>query len=182
MKISEVKTAKKVGYFVLRDRGPNLIKFKRDPNFPEAEFRANVPIVYLFVVGDEIYKIGGSLDKRGLRGMLSFYENARTGSPGPPRFIIHELIAKELAEGKEVSVWVITSPKARARICGLFDCEEVVEVTPFKEMERKCLEDYYTREGKNPPWNFQERRERYPDQLYQKYLDYHRQRIKKNEE
>ncbi len=180
MKILEVKTATKVGNFVLRqdNRSPNLIKFQRDPSFPESEFVANIPRVYLFVVGDEIYKIGGSLDRNGLRGTLSFYENARTGSPGPSRFVIHGLIANELRQGKEVSVWVITSPAAKALVCGLFECEER-QVTPYKEMERKCLEDYRAREGQVPPWNFQERRRSYPSDLYQEYLDYHNRRIRR---
>lgn len=179
MKIHEVKTARKVGRFVLRQDGsPNLIKFQRDPNFLESEFRANIPRVYLLVVDDEIYKIGGSLDRRGLRGTLSFYENARTGSPGPSRFIIHGLIANELRQGKEVSVWVVTSPTVKALVCGLFECEER-EVTPYKEMEQKCLEDYRAREGQVPPWNFQERGGSYPTDLYQEYLDYHNKRIRR---
>ncbi|WP_347240198.1 hypothetical protein [Thermus sp.] len=177
MKIHEVKTARKVGRFVLRQDGsPNLIRFERDPSFPESEFRARIPRVYLLVVDDEIYKIGGSSDRNGLRGTLSFYANARTGSPGPSRFIMHGLIANKLREGKEVSVWVITSPRVRAQICGLFKCEEG-EVTPYKEMEQKCLEDYRAREGKFPPWNFQENRDDYPRDLYQEYLDYHDRRI-----
>lgn len=176
MKIHEVRTARKAGSFVLRQDGsPNLIRFERDPSFPESEFRARIPRVYLLVVDDEIYKIGGSLDRNGLRGTLSFYENARTGSPGPSRFVMHGLIANELRQGKEVSVWVITSPRARAQICGLFECVEG-EVTPYKEMEQKCLEDYRAREGQFPPWNFQERRESYPEDLYQEYLEYHRRR------
>jgi len=165
MEIKEVKTAKKVGNFILRkDNNPNKIALDYSTgDFSTQELRENIPRVYLIISNKEIKKIGGSASKGGIKSTMGFYINARTGSPGPVRFIIHELIKRELENNREVELYMITSPKVKSKICGLFDCNEEIEVASFKEMEDKCKKDYYNKEGKYPDWNFQENNESYSE-------------------
>ena len=184
MDINEVKTAKKVGNFEMRkDDNPNKIKI----NYTTGELSnekliEEVPRVYLIVSNGEIKKIGGSSSKGGIKSTMSFYVNARSGSPGPVRFIIHELIKMELDKGNNVELYMITSPKVKSKVCGLLDCNEEVEVASFKEMEDRCKQDYYNKENKYPDWNFQENNESYSEKyndIYKDYLKYHENRTKK---
>lgn len=141
MHINKVKTATFVGEFIPNnDSSPNLISIKYE--VPEDVLRDESPRVYLIVVDGIIKKIGGSSGKGGIKNTINFYINARTGSPGPVRFIIHGLIAQELKKKRKVTLHMIRSEKVEARICGLFDCDEVMEIAGFKEMEDKCKFDY----------------------------------------
>ena len=143
MHIREVKTAKYVGKFILReDNSPNLIDIEYSSSIPISILKDDSPRVYLITVDNIIKKIGGSSGKGGIKNTVSFYINARTGSPGPVRFIIHGLIARELKKGKSVDLYMITSQKVKAKICGLFDCNEALDIASFKEMEDLCKFDY----------------------------------------
>jgi len=178
MKISEVKTAKKVGRFVIRNDGkPNKIKAVYENGFQDNK----LPKVYIFAVGKEgedkeIYKIGVTSGK--LKSAMSFYQNARTGRPGRPRFILHELIFRELQSGKAVEIYMISSPPVQAvKICGLFDCDQEVEISASNAMEKRCLEDYKSREGRYPPWNFKENKQTYPEDIEREFNKYHQDKL-----
>lgn len=173
MNILEVRTAKRVGEFVLDDQ---RLGFEWDPSFSAEERRSPNPRVYIFTVDGIIYKIGGSEAKGGIKRTLDFYINGTNGSPGPSRFVTNELIRRELASGKKVEVYIIISPSTRMKVCGLFDCDKEVEVYPFRASEQRCLEEYREKTGEFPPWNFKERGEEYPLDLYREYLSYHEER------
>jgi hypothetical protein len=178
MNIKEVKTAIKVGEFVLKKKGRNKIGIEYLPEISEDILEDDSPRVYLFVVDGIVKKIGGSSCKGGIKATMSFYTSAMTGSPGPPRFIIHLLIAEALKRGSKVELYMITSPKTKAKVPGLFSYHEV-EIASFKEMESFCKKDYFLKEKRFPDWNFQENHEEYPKRLYSLYLSYHKKRIKK---
>ena len=178
MNINEVKTAKKVGNFELRnDNNPNRITLNYSTGtLTNQELREDTPRVYLIVSDKEIKKIGGSASKGGIKATMSFYVNAMQGSPGRPRFIIHRLIEEELLQNKEVELYMITSPRVMAKVAGLFDYEEV-EVASFKEMEDKCKNDYFAKEGRYPDWNFQENNDSYPQEIEEEFMNYHNNRL-----
>lgn len=177
MDINEVTTAEKIGEFVLRnDDSPNKIKINYIVS--EDKIRDDSPRVYIIVSDGQIMKIGGSAEQGGIRNTMSFYVNAMQGSPGRPRFIVHLLIEKELIQRKAVELYVIYGSKVQAQIPGLFGYH-YCQIASYKEMERKCLEDYYGVEGKYPPWNFQENNMPYPRELELKYQAYHKKRIRK---
>jgi len=83
------------------------------------------------------------------------------GSPSVRTYGIHILIREELDKGNEIEVYMIQSPKALAEVSGLFNNSEI-EVSAFKEMESKCLMEYYNLEKKYPDWNFQESNNPWP--------------------
>jgi hypothetical protein len=178
MHINEVKTAIKIGEFVLRRNHPNKIDINYLPRLDENLLKDDRARVYLFVQDGIIKKIGGSSAKGGIKNTISFYVNAMQGSPGRPRFIIHLLIEQALKDGSKVEVYMITSPKTKARVNGLFR-STILEIASYKEMEDICKRDFYLKEGKYPDWNFQENNIPYPKELENKYLEYQKHRVSK---
>jgi len=181
MRINEVKTAVKLGDFFMRDDGsPNKIDLKYLNSIDRTYLIDDIARVYLFIVDGEIKKIGGSSSKGGIKATMSFYINAMTGSPGPPRFILHLLIHEELSKGKKVELYNITSPKTLAVVKGLFESKKI-EIASFKEMENLCKKDYLRCAKKYPSWNFQENRQSYPTVYERKYTEYRAKRLAKKD-
>ena len=178
MNIKDVKTAIKVGDFVLRKRNRNKIDFQYSPNLNKKVLSDDSARIYLITQNGIIKKIGGSIQKGGIRGTISFYIGAMTGSPGRPRFIVHLLIEKALKSGSNVALYMITSPKALAEVNGLFE-SKTMKIASYKEMEDLCKYDYYSREKRYPDWNFQENHQPYPSELERKFMAYHRKRLRK---
>jgi len=177
MHIREVKTAIKVGDFILRnDNTPNKIDIRYLPNLGRDILEDDSARIYIIVVNGIIKKIGGSASKGGIKATMSFYINAMQGSPGRPRFIIHLLIERELKNGAKVELYMIRSPKIKTKIPGLFGYKEV-EIASYKEMEDLCKSDYYSKEGRYPDWNFQENNEPYPEDLERQFILYHQRRL-----
>ena len=178
MNIKDVKTATKVGDFVLRKDNRNKISFQYSSNLDKKSLSDDSARIYLITQDGIIKKIGGSIQKGGIRGTISFYISAMTGSPGRPRFIVHLLIEKALGSGSKVSLYMITSPKTLAQVSGLFGTKRM-KIASFKEMEDLCKSDYYSKEKKYPDWNFQENHQPYPSELEKKFMTYHRKRLNK---
>jgi len=178
MDIKEVKTAVKVGDFVLRKNNRNKIGIKYSSNLDKKTLADDSARIYLFTQDGIIKKIGGSIQKGGIKGTVSFYIGAMTGSPGRPRFIVHLLIEEALKSGSRVALYMITSPKTLAMVNGLFGAKKM-KIASFKEMEDLCKSDYYSREKKYPDWNFQEGHHPYPARLERKFMAYHQKKLSK---
>lgn len=178
MHINEVKTAIKIGDFILRKDNRNKIGFNFSSKLDRKVLSDDSARIYLIVANGIIKKIGGSIQKGGIRGTLSFYVGAMTGSPGRPRFIIHLLIEKTLKKGSDVELHMITSPKKLALVNGLFGSKKI-KIASYKEMEDLCKSDYYSKEKKYPDWNFQENHQPYPAELEREFMIYHRKRLRR---
>lgn len=176
MNISDVKTARKMGDFALRQNHRNKITITYLPTLTNAELKDNVARVYLITQDGVIKKIGGSASKGGIKATMSFYVSAMTGSPGVPRFVAHLLIEEALIKGSKLELYMITSPMVLAKISGLYDYEEGM-IASFKEMEDKCKNDYFLKEGKYPDWNFQENHDDFPDTYAKRHNEYHKERL-----
>ena len=178
MNIKEVKTAIKIGDFVLKHNHRNKIDIRYLPKISKDVLLDESARVYLFVQNGIIKKIGGSAGKGGINATIGFYTSAMTGSPGGPRYIVHLLIAEALTKGLKVELYMINSPKVPAIVNGLFGSKKM-KIASYKEMENFCKSDYYSKEGKYPDWNFQENHEPYPKKLAKKHNLYHQKRLKK---
>ena len=178
MNIKEVKTATKIGDFILKKDHRNKIDIKYLSNISKDILIDETPRVYLFVQDGIIKKIGGSAGKGGIKATINFYTSSMTGSPGVPRFVNHLLIAEALEKGSKVELYIITSPKVLSTINGLFSSKQV-QIAGFKEMEDFCKSDYFSVEHRYPDWNFQENHEPYPIRLAQQHNLYHKNRLKK---
>jgi hypothetical protein len=176
MNIKEVKTAVKVGNFVLKENHRNKIDIRYLPNLSRELLEDDSARIYLMVQDGIIKKIGGSSGKGGIKTTMMFYVTSMTGSPGVPRFVIHLLIEKALRAGSEVDLYMITSPKVMAEVNGLFGSKKV-EIASFKEMEDFCKSDYFSVERNYPEWNFKENGDDYPPELARKHNEYHQHRL-----
>lgn len=178
MHISKVKTAIKIGNFILRnDDHRNHISFEYS-NTNERLLNSNDGRVYIFTSNNIIKKIGGSVAQGGIKATINPYITSMTGSPGAPRFIIHLLIRDLLKKDEKVECYMVTSPNARAFVSGLFDQVEM-NIASFTEMERRCKEDYKKIEGRYPDWNYKENSDPYPTIYAQMHNEYHSNRLEK---
>nr|AQS34705.1 hypothetical protein [uncultured archaeon] len=180
MHIREVRTAIKIGDFVLKQNHRNKIDIKYLSTINRTILTDDIARIYLFVQDGIIKKIGGSSGKGGIKSTMGFYVGAMTGSPGVPRFVLHLIIAEALDSGSKVELYMITSPKTLATINGLFGSKQV-EIASFKEMEDFCKSDYFSVEHKYPDWNFQENHQPYPPRLARQHNFYHQERLKKKQ-
>lgn len=80
MNIKDVKTAIKVGDFVLRKNNRNKIDIKYSPNIDKKILIDDSARIYLITQDGIIKKIGGSVQEGGIKGTISFYTGAMTGS------------------------------------------------------------------------------------------------------
>jgi hypothetical protein len=161
MEITKVKTAIKVANIVIRDdSSKNKIKMQWE-NLGTDILKDNSGRVYLIVVDGEIYKIGYSQSKHGIKGTWYPYCGAMSGAPSVRTYGIHILIREQLNLGKKVELYMIVSKKIKVMVSGLFDSTEL-EVSASKEMERLCLEEYVIIENQFPIWNFQESNRPWP--------------------
>ncbi len=178
MNIKDVKTAIKIGDFVLRKNHRNKIDIKYLPDLNNKILTDNSARIYLIVQDGIIKKIGGSASKGGIKATMMFYISAMTGSPGVPRFVVHLLIEGALLRSKsKMELFMITSPRTLAKISGLFGYKKV-EIASFKEMENLCKSDYFSKEKRYPDWNFQENHKPYPPELAKRHNLYHQKRLK----
>lgn len=162
MNISSVKTAIKVADVIERgDDSHNKIKMNWNKEVPNETLKDDSGRVYIIVSNGIIKKIGGSQCKGGIKGTWQPYCGGMGGSPSVRTYGIHILISEEINLGNKVEVYMIQSPKVLAKVSGLFD-NTTIEVSAFKEMESKCLSEYYTLENKYPDWNFQESNNSWP--------------------
>lgn len=178
MNIKKVKTAIKIGDFVLKSNHRNKIDLKYLPTLDNKLLTDDSARVYLLVQDGVIKKIGGSASKGGIKATMMFYVSAMTGSPGVPRFVIHLLIAQALEKKSKIELYMITSPRTLAKINGLFGTKKV-EIASFKEMEDFCKSDYYFIEKRYPDWNYQENHQPYPPDLARRHVLYHQKRLRK---
>ena len=138
--------------------------------------------VYIITVDGVIKKIGGSIDKGGIKKTLSFYQSAMQGGPSLRSYGVHLLIKEALEKGSSVEVYIITSTEIEAPVKGLFSEKATIKrVAVFKEMEDKCKEDYNQIEGTYPEWNLQERGVPWSKEMHESYVKFlaERERIKR---
>lgn len=186
MKISDIKISLKkkvragelleVGNFILEE---NTLKFKKHKDLTNEEYKCEFGRVYLITVDDEIYKIGGSSDKSGIKNTITSYLSGDKGSPGKNRFALNILIKKEINNGKLVKVYMIICPETFVRINGLTTTEEMVPVFAYKEIEKLCLKDYEEFEKSKPLWNFKEGGKEIPEDIKIAYNKYDQKKLKK---
>lgn len=165
MEIKSVKTAFKVADVILdNEHKIRHIRFIFLSNLFDQEGKSidnqilkdNSGRIYFFVSNRKIMKIGKSKCKGGIKTTMGFYQGGMQGGPSIRTYGIHILLKEELEKGKKVEVYMMVAKKAKLEVMGLFE-EEEIEVTPdIIDIESKCKQDYFDKEEKYPPWNFQE--------------------------
>ena len=118
--------------------------------------------VYFIVVNDEIYKIGQSSCKGGIKATFGFYQGGLGGSPSLRSFGIHMLIQKELDLGNKIEIYTLFNKAISIEVQGISSIITKDVFPDVKEMEDLCREDYKKIYGSYPPWNFQENTMEWP--------------------
>jgi hypothetical protein len=127
--------------------------------------------IYLIVIDDEIYKIGSSECKGGIKNTFNFYEGGLGGSPSLRTFGIHLLIQEHLELGKTIKIYALFVEPIKVIIRGLYSSIEKITYPQIKEMEDACREDYKKIYGKYPHWNFQENVKEWPQHIKSAYKE-----------
>jgi len=128
--------------------------------------------VYLIVVNDEIYKIGSSAAKGGIKSTFAFYEGGLGGSPSIRTFGIHMLLQQELDKGSVIDIYSFFNEPIKVTIQGLTQTMEQITFPDVRAMEDMCREDYKKVYGKFPVWNFQENKgEEWPDWIKEAFKE-----------
>tara|TARA_B100001059_G_C17783033_1_gene555421 strand:- start:1012 stop:1590 length:579 start_codon:yes stop_codon:yes gene_type:complete len=177
MNISDVKTANKIASAYLktkhiqkgRNKGKVSSLWSLDWSIDKDLQKDDRGRVYILVSDGKIMKLGGSQGKGGIKSTMSFYITALSGSPSLRSFGIHKHIAEELSKGRKVDVYCLWGPKTISKVPGLFESTSM-DVSPFKEMERNCVNDYkLNNDGRLPKWNYQENGEKWPSKIRDEY-------------
>ena len=114
MNITKIQTALLIGKFAFND-GTSKARLKINyENLLKEVLKNDAGRVYLIVINGEVYKIGGSVAKGGIKSTMSFYVSGNTGRPSIRSFGINQLIYEALMKGEEVSVYMITSEQVSA--------------------------------------------------------------------
>lgn len=127
--------------------------------------------IYFIIVDGEIYKIGSSECKGGIKTTFAFYEGGLGGSPSIRTFGIHLLIQELLNSGKKIQIYALFNEPIKVEIIGLLSTIEKITYPQIKEMEDLCRVDYKKIYGKYPKWNFQENAEEWPEHIKLAYKE-----------
>lgn len=134
----------------------------------------NLSRIYIIVVNNEIYKIGSSADKNGMRGTLNIYRDGGIkGRPSVRSFGVYKLMYDEIKKGNKIEFWMIYQNDITGSIKGLFNenkCSQIM-ISP-KIIEEQCLLDYKSvSNNEYPIWNFQEQGKDWPDLIKMLHID-----------
>ena len=135
--------------------------------------------IYFILVNGEIYKIGSSACKGGIKTTFAFYIGGLGGSPSIRTMGIHALIQELLDTGKEVKVYTLFNDPIQVVAYGLSSANEIITYPDVKVMEDACRVDYKKIYGKYPEWNFQENGEEWPAHIQKLYTEQVNHRKKK---
>jgi hypothetical protein len=149
--IGSIKGFTKLGEFKLNKTSSKpLFKFIKCSGFTKCKCSH----IYLIVVDDQIYKVGGSTQE-----LVKYagYGCGNGGSPSKRTTGIHYYIAKELYDGKEVSFWYMLCPVVKCNYTNIFGISYEIsfDANP-KIFEEKVLDDISSKYHKLPIWNKQE--------------------------
>ena len=180
MKINEVTTAFKICDVEWDGTGTKLIFNYLDPLYdengielPQSILKENIARVYLIVVDGEIYKIGGSQDKGGIKGTLNIYQTGGVnGRPSIRSFGIWYFLFDRITKGHKIEFYMIYQDNFTAQVKGLFGFHTIDNASlNYKLLEECCEEDFKSREnGEYPRWNIQEQGGDWPSDVKNAHL------------
>lgn len=189
MKISKVKTAFKIADVRLKDGTTKLdfvylekIYNENGDLLPTEILTMNVARVYLIVVNGEIYKIGGSQDKGGIKRTLRIYQDGgKNGRPSIRSFGVWYFLYYTLLEGKNIEFYMIYQDNFETEVKGLFGYNYVPDASiNYKLLEEQCERDYLSMENnKYPKWNVQEQAADWPEDIKTEHAKIMQKSVKK---
>lgn len=179
MHIDKVLTATKFADVILDEKNKKYFQLVWDKS-KEDLYKMEVDRIYLIVVDGIIKKIGGSGCEGGLIKTITTYRDSSiSGKPSPRTIGVPYLINQTLQKGSKVEIYGILGELVMTEIKGLFGMNRKYASPSFKYMEKCCLEDYYSLLSTYPDWNFQEKNEKWPDEVIELHLELLNKKSKK---
>lgn len=182
MKIEEIQDVIRVGEITEGTKvygGNKHVAYDRalsidyDDSLPKGLVNKYLASVYVFVVDGEVFKIGQTGAKKGLKSAVDFYLKSGQDDPGLNRFAINYFIREVLKQGKRVELYFQYKEPIKISVDGMFGKVYNVETLPSpKILEELWLEDYKYVEGEFPVWNFQEKGEKICSDIQWKFAEY----------
>jgi len=136
----------------------SLWDIKFDKNLSKDELKCENGRCYFIVVDDEIYKIGFSDCKKGIKATIDSYRSSgNSGRPSDRTYGIHVLIAEKLLLGSKVEFYYQILEESKVDI-ELMNGEKItIDVSiSGKFLEEYNLKLFVKNENKFPEWNLQE--------------------------
>tara|TARA_R100000951_G_C2645540_1_gene182471 strand:- start:945 stop:1526 length:582 start_codon:yes stop_codon:yes gene_type:complete len=148
------------------------LKIDYDDDLPKGFVNRHIAFAYFFIIDGEIYKIGQSECKGGIRGCMNFYLKSGQDDPSITRFAINSMIRKELQKGKCVEVYVKCIEPIQIEIPTLNGMIIENVVAGGKSMEENMVKEFKKIKGEYPIWNMQESGNSVPSDIASKYAEY----------
>jgi len=168
MNINKLQNCKRIGSISLNlnESIKKSLDLSIDEGISKIDLTKNTARVYFIVVGGEIFKIGGSNSKGGIKDTISPYLGGNSGRPSDRTFGINYLIQERLREGWRVEFYCQWVPNQKVDIPLLWGSEILESPLTYKTMEEGCLEQYLSHTGGvYPQWNFQEAGREWPKEI-----------------
>ena len=179
MHIDKAVTATKVADVILDEKNKKYFQLVWDKSKKDL-YKKEVDRIYLIIENGIIKKIGGSGCEGGLIKTITTYrDSSRSGKPSPRTIGVPYLINQSLQKGNKIEIYGILGELVMTQIKGLFGMNSKLASPNYKYMEKFCLEDYYSIVGTYPDWNFQEKNEKWPDEVIQLHLKLLNKKTKK---
>jgi hypothetical protein len=168
MNVSKLQNCKRIGSISLNlnESKKKSLDLSINEDINNIDLKKNTARVYFIVVDEEIFKIGGSNCKGGIKGTISPYLSGNSGRPSDRTFGINYLIQKRLSEGSKVEFYCQWVPNIKINTPLLFGSETLESPLTYKTMEEGCLKQYLSHTGgEYPIWNFQEAGRAWPREI-----------------
>lgn len=160
MKICELKNPIKACHFILNENENEspLWNIIWNNNIDEKLLKLENGRCYYIVVGEEIYKIGYSDCKGGIKSTINAYRSSgNSGRPSDRTHGIHILISEKLLLRNKVEVYFHYNELVSSKLSLMNGSSILVENSiSGKILESKNIEIYKNIENKFPEWNLQE--------------------------
>jgi hypothetical protein len=188
MHINKIKNATRIGQIVVSDKpysGDKYVLYNHklkviyDNSLPKGFVSEHLAHVYFITINHQIYKIGQTSCKAGIKGALGFYCSAGQDDPGQNRFAINYLMREQLKKQNKIEIYVKYLKNSPVSVEGLFGNIETFLVPPSaKILEQKCLSDYVSVCNQLPEWNYQEKGLPIPRHITESFGDYRTKRAR----
>jgi hypothetical protein len=151
----------------------NALVLDWDTQFPKQLKKAHLAIVYFIFVNGELYKIGQTSGKSGIRGCMNFYLNAGIDDPGQNRFAINYMMREELKKGNTIEVYMKYQAPVKVEFTSMFGVKHITEtaIDP-KGLEHVCVEEYIQMYKRYPVWNYQEAGIQLPQHISEAFANF----------
>lgn len=156
MKIDHITTMTRVGSIVLREGSTQRLDLAADAAVTREQLRDYRGRVYAIVVDGEIKKIGGSQDKGGIQGTLSWYFNGFNKGNSERTYCTWNYMWQAIAAGRSVEIYAVWAPLVTVTIPTMTG--ELTKEMPvdFHTIEAAFNKEYFDLEGAHPELNMQE--------------------------